>query len=46
MKTPIRAAILMVLLAMGLAAFGWWQLGGVSLTEDAEHEHIEYDYDD
>lgn len=43
MKTPIPAVILMVLLAAGLAAFGWWQLGGVPLTEEAEHEHVEYD---
>ena len=40
---PIRAAILMVLLALGLAAFGWWQLAGVPLVEDEGHEHIERD---
>lgn len=43
MKTPIRAVTLMVLLALGLAAFGWWQLGGESLSEGKEHEHVEHD---
>ncbi len=43
MKTPIPALILMVLLAMGLAASGWWQLGGVPLSEGDEHEHVEHD---
>ena len=43
MKTPIRAVILMVLLALVLAAFGWWQLAGVPLVEDEGHEHIERD---
>ena len=43
MKTPIRAVMLMVLLAAGLAAFGWWQLGDVPLFEEEAHEHVEYD---
>ena len=43
MKTPIPAVILMVVLAMGLAAFGWWQLGGVPLNEEEEQEHVEHD---
>lgn len=42
MKTPVRAAILMGLLALGLAAFGWWQLGNVPLVEDEGREHIEH----
>ncbi|MDG4868321.1 hypothetical protein P8631_09960 [Guyparkeria sp. 1SP6A2] len=43
MKTSIRAVILMVLLAVALAALGWWQLGDVPLSEGAEHEHVEHD---
>ena len=42
MKTPMRAVILMALLAAGLAAFGWWQLGDVPLTEEDRHEHVEH----
>ena len=43
MKFPIRAAILMVLLALGLAAFGWWQLADVPLVEEEGHENVEHD---
>lgn len=43
MKTPIRAVILMVLIALALAAFGWWQLGGVPLVEEEGHAHVEHD---
>lgn len=43
MKTPIRTVIVMVLLALGLAAFGWWQLGDVPMTEKNEHEHVDHD---
>ncbi|WP_284047429.1 hypothetical protein [Guyparkeria hydrothermalis] len=43
MKTPIRAMIPMLLLALALSAFGWWQLGDVPLTEEGGHEHVEYD---
>jgi len=43
MKTPIRAVILMALLAVALAAVGWWQLGDVPLVEDDGHEHVEHD---
>ncbi|WP_255410316.1 hypothetical protein [Guyparkeria sp. SCN-R1] len=41
MKTPIRAAILMVLLAMGLAALGWWQLGDLPLVKEEAHRHVD-----
>lgn len=43
MKTRIPAFTLMMLLAAGLAAFGWWQLGDVPLVESEEHEHAEDD---
>lgn len=43
MKTSIRAVILMVLMALGLAAFGWWQLGDVPLVEEEGHESVEHD---
>lgn len=42
MKTPNRATVLMVLLALGLAAFGWWQLADVPLVGDEGHEHVEH----
>lgn len=42
MRKSIRT-ILMVLLAAGLAAFGWWQLADVPLVGDDRHEHVEYD---
>jgi len=41
MKASIRAVILMVLLALVLAAFGWWQLGDAPLVEEEGHEHID-----
>ncbi|MGM0516591.1 MAG: hypothetical protein ACQER6_03210 [Pseudomonadota bacterium] len=41
MKPRIGAIILMILLTLGLATFGWWQLGDVPLVEEEEHEHVE-----
>ena len=43
MTTPIRAVILMVLLALVLAILGWWQLGDAPLVEEEGHERVEYD---
>jgi len=43
MKTPIRAVIVMTLLTLALATFGWWQLGDVPLVEEEAHEHVEHD---
>jgi hypothetical protein len=41
MKPQIGAIILMLVLALGLAAFGWWQLGDVPLVGEEGHEHVE-----